>query len=167
MRPLAYHITWGTYGTRLHGDRRGTVDRIHNQFKAPIVNFEPERWEEEVSNLKFPPVRLTREQRLCAESLIPAICVRGHWEYLACAAAPDHIHLLLKSTFDPQVIRKLSKRWLGQELSKSWTPNEDKFWWSECGSIKWIGESSYLDNATYYVFRQRTTKDSVQCNVER
>jgi hypothetical protein len=27
MRLLAFHITWGTYGTRLRGDRRGTVDR--------------------------------------------------------------------------------------------------------------------------------------------
>ncbi|MCH8164939.1 MAG: hypothetical protein IH889_04955 [Planctomycetes bacterium] len=28
--PLAYHITFGTYGTRLHGDPRGTVDRTLN-----------------------------------------------------------------------------------------------------------------------------------------
>src|SRR5438045_3914517 len=26
MNLLAYHITWGTYGTRLHGDPRKTVD---------------------------------------------------------------------------------------------------------------------------------------------
>jgi REP element-mobilizing transposase RayT len=166
LRPLAYHITWGTYGTRLHGDRRGTVDRIHNEFKAPIVQFEPDRWEAEVANLKFPPVRLTCEQRLRAEPLFPEICNRGHWEYLACAAAPDHIHLLLKSTFDPQTFRKLAKRWLGQELSKIWTPNEDNFWWSECGSIKWITDNSYLDNARRYIHRQRTSKDETQCGAK-
>ncbi len=37
MRPLAYHITWGTYGTRLHEDSRGTVDRENNSFGTPIV----------------------------------------------------------------------------------------------------------------------------------
>jgi hypothetical protein len=33
--PLAYHITWGTYGTRLHGDERGTVDRSANVLAIP------------------------------------------------------------------------------------------------------------------------------------
>jgi hypothetical protein len=28
--PLGYHITFGTYGTRLHRDPRGTVDRSVN-----------------------------------------------------------------------------------------------------------------------------------------
>ena len=26
---------WGTYGTRLHGDARGTVDREHNEYGTP------------------------------------------------------------------------------------------------------------------------------------
>src|SRR5688572_26695020 len=34
---LAYHITWGTYGMRLHGDPRGTVDRDHNALGSPII----------------------------------------------------------------------------------------------------------------------------------
>jgi hypothetical protein len=36
-RPLAYHITFGTYGTRLHGDERGTVDRAMNKPGDPII----------------------------------------------------------------------------------------------------------------------------------
>jgi hypothetical protein len=39
MRPLAYHITWGTYGTRLHGDKRGTVDRENNAFGTPVLGL--------------------------------------------------------------------------------------------------------------------------------
>src|SRR2546421_11369035 len=42
-RPLAYHITWGTYGTRLHGDGRGTVDREHNEYGTPVLGPDPER----------------------------------------------------------------------------------------------------------------------------
>jgi hypothetical protein len=36
-RPIAYHITFGTYGTRLHGDPRGTVDRSMNRPGDPII----------------------------------------------------------------------------------------------------------------------------------
>jgi hypothetical protein len=38
--PLAYHITFGTYGTRLHGDERGTVERAHNVYGEPIVGMD-------------------------------------------------------------------------------------------------------------------------------
>lgn len=30
--PLAYLITFRTYGTWLHGDERGSVDKNHNKF---------------------------------------------------------------------------------------------------------------------------------------
>ena len=30
--PLGYLITFRGYGTWLHGDRRGSVDRFHNRF---------------------------------------------------------------------------------------------------------------------------------------
>ncbi len=33
--PLAYFITFRCYGTWLHGDRRGSVDRFHNIYGTP------------------------------------------------------------------------------------------------------------------------------------
>jgi len=33
--PLAYLITFRCYGTWLHGDERGSVDRFHNQYQSP------------------------------------------------------------------------------------------------------------------------------------
>ena len=43
---LARHITWGTYGQRLHGDARGTVDREHNEYGRPVLGSDPERLRE-------------------------------------------------------------------------------------------------------------------------
>ena len=90
--------------------------------------------------------------------MIPEICARGHWTYHTCAAAPDHVHVVLSSTFDPQVIRKLLKRWLGQELSKTWPLQKDQSWWAEDGSTKWIFDDKYLHNAVGYVSRQRIAR---------
>ncbi|MGH7177142.1 MAG: hypothetical protein ACREJC_07175, partial [Tepidisphaeraceae bacterium] len=162
-----------TYGTRLHGDPRGTVDRKHNEFGSPILGYDQHRWEREKSLLKFPPVVLTREEMLIVESIIPWICERGSWKYITCAAGPDHVHVIVRSPRDPETIRRLMKRWLGQELSKrlnkepnrpqSGTPEPDRpqsgtTWWAECGSIKWIDNERYLKNATEYVTRQRATR---------
>ena len=33
--PLAYFITFRSYGTWLHGDKRGSVDRLHRRFVLP------------------------------------------------------------------------------------------------------------------------------------
>ena len=36
--PLAYLITFRTYGTWQHGDERGSVDREHNRYKSPYAS---------------------------------------------------------------------------------------------------------------------------------
>jgi hypothetical protein len=35
--PLGYLITFRSYGSWLHGDRRGSVDRFHNRFGTPRI----------------------------------------------------------------------------------------------------------------------------------
>jgi REP element-mobilizing transposase RayT len=154
-RALAYHITFGTYGTRLHGDSRKTVDREHNEFGTPVLGSDPDRLREEKENLKFAPIYLTREQCLFGQEVMPRICTLGQWQYHTCACAPDHVHVVLTSPFDPKTIRRLVKRWLGQELSSKWPLSSGRTWWVEDGSTKWIHEDSYLVNAIDYVTRQR------------
>ena len=35
--PLGYLITFRCYGTWLHGDERGSIDRFHNRYKTPYL----------------------------------------------------------------------------------------------------------------------------------
>ena len=104
--PLCYHITFGTYGTRLHGDDRGTVDREQNAFDEPIVGRDGEWQQEEALLLKFPARMLTIEQRLAVEQIVPQVCVRGGWDHIATAAAPDHVHNLIRATVEGTDVRK-------------------------------------------------------------
>jgi hypothetical protein len=172
MKLIAYHITWGTYGTRLHGDPRGTVDRQHNQYGQPVLKYDQHRWARERSLLKFPPVILSKPRMILIESLLPEICTRGHWTYRTGAAGPDHVHVILTSSSDPETIRRLLKRWLGQELTARLKgepgcpqPGTNATWWAECGSIRWIFEEDgdYFQNAINYVDRQRATPRETGC----
>jgi len=61
------------------------------------------------------------------------------------AAGPDHVHEILTSRNDPETIRRLLKRWLGQELMRRHVgepgcpqPGIGATWWAECGGIRWI-----------------------------
>ncbi|HEX4125794.1 MAG TPA: hypothetical protein VHY37_13795 [Tepidisphaeraceae bacterium] len=160
MKLLAYHITWGTYGTRLHGDPRNTVDRQHNQYGERVLGFDEHRWEREKTSLKFPPVLFTIAQRVIAESLLPEICQRGGWIHRTGAVGPDHVHVILTSQHDPKTIRRLFKRWLHQTLDDRLGHLPDRAtWWAECGSTRWIfaEDGEYYANAIDYVTRQRAT----------
>ena len=118
-RPLAYHITFGTYGTRLHGDEKGTVDRDHSRFGDPFLEADADRLHESAERLKFPPVVLTREQCQFIESIVPSICQRGGWTYIVAAAAPDHVHVCLSAPDIPgDRIEPWLKRWFSEALSE-------------------------------------------------
>ena len=52
---LAYFITFVSYGTWLHGDQRGSVDRNHNVFATPLLPHDARR--------------LAHEQELLREAL--------------------------------------------------------------------------------------------------
>jgi REP element-mobilizing transposase RayT len=110
----------------------------------------------EKSNLKSPPVRFANDQMRFIQSIIPDICARGGWKFQTCAAGPDHIHVILTSPNDPEIIRRLLKRWIGQELSERY-PSKRPTWWAECGSIRWINNERYLDDAINYVNRQQAS----------
>ncbi len=156
--PLAYHITVGTYGTRLHGDDRGTVDRAMNQPGDPIIG-RVEQWQRmERANLRFPPRLFAPEQMRLVESQVPAICARGGWTLQAHATAPDHTHTILTGSADGTLIRKLFKRWLGQALADHVPLQPDETFWAECGSVKWVWTDDYLIAVKAYVSAQRATR---------
>jgi REP element-mobilizing transposase RayT len=155
--PLAYHITFGTYGRRLHGDSRGTVDRSRNNHGDPIIGSDPSRWEREETLLRFEPVDLSVTQRQLIELVLPQICERGGWIYHVGAAKPDHIHVLLGAKRDGEAVRKWLKRWLGEHLSIEWPLASEATWWAECGSVKWVWEEQYFANIFDYITKQRIT----------
>ena len=50
-----WHITWGTYASRLHGGYRPTVDKQHNQRGEPFLPRDEPRERDTLATLNFPP----------------------------------------------------------------------------------------------------------------
>lgn len=155
----SWHITWGTYGTRLHGSQRPTVERTHNQRGEAFVAANPQLEDAICGILNFPPVALSREQRRYIEAELPAICLRGGWNYRIAAAAADHVHILCDIV--PEVhgekVRRLLKRWLGESLSRLSPLPPKATWWAEEGSNIAVKDERYLSNVYSYIARQRAT----------
>lgn len=63
--PLAYLLTFTCYGTWLHGDDRGSIDRRHNAFDAPGLEPKGGWLDAARSRLRSASVHLDVESRRC------------------------------------------------------------------------------------------------------
>src|SRR5258705_9147642 len=81
--PLAYLISFRTYGTWLHGDERGSVNRKQNNYGTPRIAPNPRLQKAERKLLKHPPVTLDGYQRPVVEKAIREVCEHRGYKLLA------------------------------------------------------------------------------------
>src|SRR5258707_4270031 len=88
--PLAYFLTWTTYGTWLPGDERGWVEKP-GQFRPP----DAERKKSAEQLMTESPLTLDVEQRRIVEATIADHCrIRG-WRLQAVSARTQHVHVVV------------------------------------------------------------------------
>ena len=77
--PIAYFITFRTYGMWLHCDKRGSIDRHNNRFGAPKIP-ENKTWRGyNTRQLTGEPVQLTAKQRRAVRLAIRDTCKKRGW----------------------------------------------------------------------------------------
>jgi REP element-mobilizing transposase RayT len=152
LYPMAFHITWGTYGTRLHGSSKPHVDHDHNEYGTPFPPRDPQREDESRDRMKFEPVYLTPEQRKLVEDAIREIAKKYGWVIHAIAVQSDHVHVVLTAMREGEKLRDALKAVASRALNKQFG---EKSWWAEKGSAKYLWERSYFENAVKYVSDQR------------
>jgi hypothetical protein len=73
--PLAYLITFRCYGTWLHGDERGSMDRsMNHRYGSPKIPSNKALQRSEALLVKHPPVTLGDLQRTVIEAAIHEVC---------------------------------------------------------------------------------------------
>ena len=95
--PLAYLLTFRTYGTWLHGDYRGSIDRFHNVYGAPYVPPNQQRYRKHLRRLKTSPLLLSGPQRHVIERAVNETCLIRHWSLLAFNVRTNHVHTVVSA----------------------------------------------------------------------
>ena len=95
--PLAYLITFRSYGTWLHGDQRGSVDRFHNVYGKPRLPPSRQRTKYEQSLLEMRPVKLNSRQRTAVEKGIRDTCKIRKWQLWAFNIRTNHVHSVVSA----------------------------------------------------------------------
>ncbi|MEM7473982.1 MAG: transposase [Planctomycetota bacterium] len=143
--PLAYLLTWPTYGTWLPGDERGWIE-YHEGWKLP----DPALQLEAKARMAEAACVLAVAEREIIESQIAETCKYRNWVLHAVNCRSNHIHVVVSAaSCHPEKIRNDLKAWSTRRL-RSNSPNR-KQWWAERGSQRYINDKYSLEQAILYV----------------
>src|SRR5439155_21497349 len=72
--PLAFFITFSTYGAWLHGRDVGSVDKRHNEFDTPFLDADCQREQNGRSMMRETAYVLDADRRLVVLATIREVC---------------------------------------------------------------------------------------------
>lgn len=168
--PLAYLLTWTTYGTWLPGDQRGWIRRKHG-FQPP--NLPVERRARDA--MSEPVCELDRVQRHAVEETIRRHGSLRGWRLHAVNCRSNHIHVVVTApNVAPNKVIAQLKAWCTRQLKarsasegQSEARNEiagrsnaggeriavtvRRNWWTERGSVRLLFDENSVKAAIRYV----------------
>ena len=118
--PLAYFISFRTYGTWLHGDKRGSIDRFHNAYRSPYVSQNASWLHYNKQRLKAAPLILKARQRRSIERAIRETCDIRSWLLQALNVRTNHVHTVVSANRKSSLVLNAFKANATRQL-RSWT----------------------------------------------
>jgi REP element-mobilizing transposase RayT len=102
--PLAYFFSFHTYGTWLHGDKRGSVDRFHKTYGSPRLPANVPRHNYHHKLLRAPPFTLGKVERGVVREAVEACCTFKKWALLAVNVRTNHVHVIVSANENVKVV---------------------------------------------------------------
>lgn len=151
--PLAYFLTWTTYGTWLPGDERGW------NRKGDHALLEPDPLLVRMAQAKMtePVFVLSDRHRVIVEETIREHCRIRNWPLHAVNARSNHVHVVVTAIgYKPKTVRDQLKAWCTTKLKEA--GESRTHFWTEGGSQRWINTDEELEAAVAYVLEAQDRK---------
>jgi REP element-mobilizing transposase RayT len=149
--PQAYFITFRAYGTWLHGDERGSVDRNHNRFGSPRLIPNERRRQLNLGRLKIRPVRLATGARVAIEEAITETCRIRDWGLWVVNARTNHIHAVVTAQCKSELVLNAFKANATRKLRETGYYKSAGSPWAKRGSRKNLWTQRDVIEAVVYV----------------
>lgn len=147
----ACFITFSTYGSRLHGDRRGTVRRNAAHQPRTAVPENRRRRVFEFDELRQGPVLLTDEQRRETDAEIRRVCAYEGWAVHALNVRTNHVHIMVSGSQSPEATMLAFKSWTTRRLRTLALVAPDHRLWTRHGSTRYVWNESEAERVWHYV----------------
>jgi REP element-mobilizing transposase RayT len=150
--PLGYLITFRCYGTWLHGDKRGSIDRFHNRYKSPYLPQSDRRRVLNKRKLKSEPLLLNGEQRQSIAHAIQEVCQHRRWLLHTLNVRTNHVHVVVSiGATSPARALNAFKAYSTRRMrvEGNWKDNHSP--WADKGSQRYLWNERSLAQAIEYV----------------
>ena len=150
--PIAYLITFRTYGTWLHGDERWAVrrnrkSRSEAKIMAPNVPLE-ERMHEE---LESHPFLLNLEQRDAVDKAIREVCQIRDYILHTANVRSNHVHSVIGVQAKPERVADSLKAYSTRRLRELGLIEPETRVWSRGRSRRYLWKPRHVEAAIHYV----------------
>ncbi|HUU99000.1 MAG TPA: transposase [Phycisphaerae bacterium] len=149
--PLAYLITFRTYGTWLHGDARGSVDREHNVYGTPMLPADARREQSARRRCRQAPITLNAEQRRIVQEAILEVVARKNWSLHELNVRSNHVHVVVSAPEHPDRVVNTFKSISTRRLRESALLDAATSPWLRGASRKYLWTPDALEAACRYV----------------
>lgn len=153
---MNYLITIRCYGTWLHGDKRGSVDRFHNQPGEALLepNADLENYRRQLQ--KYPPTRLNTVARQLVDNTIQEVALFRGWKIIELNVLSNHVHVVATAPDDvkPEKIMNDFKARATLMLRAHKLVDPDTKVWEYHGSTRWLNDAQAVEAACRYVREQ-------------
>ena len=150
--PIGYFITFRTYGTWLHGDERGAMDRRNTHIPGTPALQPNQYWRNwETKQLKHPAVYFNQLQRSLVDHTIREVIRYNQWQLHALRVLRDHIHVVVTALKEPEIVMGSLKSWCTRRLRENKQLSHAIKPWSRHGSTRWLWTDDELKDACIYV----------------
>src|SRR6266511_3837805 len=101
--PKGYLITFRCYGTWLHGDERGSVDRRwYNTYGSPMIKPDLEKADRKTNLMKSEIFVLGARSRKVVDNAIREVCTVRCYGLFALNVRTNHAHVVVSNSGKPE-----------------------------------------------------------------
>src|SRR5690606_8433915 len=155
--PAAYFITFTTYGARLHGDERGSVERLRHGggFRPVAPDFvrETREW----GNLVGGPFTLEKKSRETVAEVVSEVAAHKGWYLHVVNVRTNHVHVVISGEARPELMLNAFKSWSTRRLREAGLVGATARVWTRHGSTRYLWSEEDVEEACTYVFEGQGT----------
>ncbi len=150
--PIAYLLTFRTFGTWLHGDERRSVRRNgNNRHVGPKVSASVPLRELMRESQKGESSILDPDQRKCVKAAIKEVCEFRNYLIRAMNVRTNHIHVVASAAVKPEKIVNDFKVYATRRLRSEGLCGPEEKIWSRGASTRYLWKPRHVEGAVDYV----------------
>lgn len=149
--PLAYFITFTTYGTWLHGRAEGSVDRGHNVPGTPFLPSNTNQESDRRKRMRQPEYVLDEVRRQVVLRTILEVARHRGWTPWAVHVRSNHAHVVVSAAARPEKVMSDFKAWASRRLREEFGEDADRDRWTQHGSTRYLWTETALAEKVAYV----------------